>query len=401
MKKGIVGFAVLIGLIAIGAIALNSQGVTTVFSQAGFSSTTEATATVIPVVKDSGDVVVEGRLVPAQSVNLSFNTSGLVDEVFMNEGQAVKEGDLIARLRNQEQNNVSITSAQVEIVNAQKVLDDLYQNASVALAQLSYDIALAQKTVNQDQKKRTALDYPRASDKMIDEAQDKYDQAEKQMMEAQDYYDGLTGWDKINFLDTLQAARYKRDIALGTLNYIKGHPTTQEFNEADSRLALDRAKLEELMRKYAIQKDGPDPEAVKIAQASLDNAKAKLDAARASLDELELRAPFTGTVISQDLKMGQYVTPGAIVVILADFSRWRVETTNLTELNVLHIQPGNPSEVRFDAIPGTLYQGKLATIKNLGENHQGDITYTGSIDLDRCDPQLRWNMTASVVIHGG
>jgi hypothetical protein len=34
----------------------------------------------------------------------------------------------------------------------------------------------------------------------------------------------------------------------------------------------------------------------------------------------------------------------------------------------------------------------------LGENKQGDITYAVTIQLDQQNPQLRWNMTATVAI---
>jgi len=42
--------------------------------------------------------------------------------------------------------------------------------------------------------------------------------------------------------------------------------------------------------------------------------------------------------------------------------------------------------------------GRVSRIRPLGENKQGVITYVATIELDRQDPRLRWNMTASATI---
>ena len=40
----------------------------------------------------------------------------------------------------------------------------------------------------------------------------------------------------------------------------------------------------------------------------------------------------------------------------------------------------------------------MVRIKPLGENKQGDMTYTVVIQPDQLDDRLRWNMTAAVAI---
>ncbi len=52
----------------------------------------------------------------------------------------------------------------------------------------------------------------------------------------------------------------------------------------------------------------------------------------------------------------------------------------------------------FDAIPGLTATGKVARVKPLGENKQGDMTYTVVVQPDQLDARLRWNMAASVAI---
>jgi len=120
--------------------------------------------------------------------------------------------------------------------------------------------------------------------------------------------------------------------------------------------------------------------------------------AQVALDETELRAPFSGVVASLDMKTGEYVALGAPTIHLADLSTWQIETTDLTELDVVRVSAGSPVTMTFDAIPGLELSGMVSRIRALGENKQGDITYIVTITPDQQDERLRWNMTVSASI---
>ena len=135
-----------------------------------------------------------------------------------------------------------------------------------------------------------------------------------------------------------------------------------------------------------------------MAAAEVQSAQAALTLAQAALDATELRAPFAGTVAAIMPKAGEYVASGAALVDLADMAAWQIETTDLTELNVVSVRAGSPAEMTFDAIPGLKLPGTVSRIRALGENRQGDITYIVTVKPARHDARLRWNMTASVTI---
>jgi HlyD family secretion protein len=90
--------------------------------------------------------------------------------------------------------------------------------------------------------------------------------------------------------------------------------------------------------------------------------------------------------------------PGAAVVQLADFSAWQIETDDLTELGVVDIDTGSPVTITVDAIPELELSGHVTSIKAIGENKRGDITYTVLVEPDQYDKRLRWNMTSVVSI---
>ncbi|MGH2542395.1 MAG: HlyD family secretion protein [Ardenticatenaceae bacterium] len=134
------------------------------------------------------------------------------------------------------------------------------------------------------------------------------------------------------------------------------------------------------------------------AEASQEAMEAALEQARVILAETELRAPFAGTVAALNATVGEQVAPATPVVQLADLSEWQIETDDLTELNVVELQEDDPVIIRFDALPGVELPGTVKRIESIGENRQGDITYTVIIQPEEHDPRLRWNMTAAVVI---
>jgi HlyD family secretion protein len=127
-------------------------------------------------------------------------------------------------------------------------------------------------------------------------------------------------------------------------------------------------------------------------------AQATLAQARAALADTELRAPFAGAVAELDARVGEQVTPGSPVAQLADFSTWQIETDDLTELGVVDIDSGSPVTISVDAIPDLELTGQVTSIKPIGENKRGDITYTVVVEPQQQDERLRWNMTTVVSI---
>jgi len=83
---------------------------------------------------------------------------------------------------------------------------------------------------------------------------------------------------------------------------------------------------------------------------------------------------------------------------LADLSTWRIETADLSELSVVDVQAGDKVEVSFDALPDVTLAGRVKHIQPIGENIQGDITYTVLVELAEQEARLRWNMTAQTTI---
>jgi HlyD family secretion protein len=148
----------------------------------------------------------------------------------------------------------------------------------------------------------------------------------------------------------------------------------------------------------ALEQAAAAPRAVDLEAASVEIEAARVALAQAELDldQATLRAPFAGTVARIDLTLGELAGPAAPAVVMADLSAWRIETDDLTELEVVRLREGDAVGVSFDALPGLTLPGRIRQIKPIGANRQGDIVYTVVVELEESDPRLRWNMTAVV-----
>jgi multidrug resistance efflux pump len=202
----------------------------------------------------------------------------------------------------------------------------------------------------------------------------------------------------------LEARPYAEDIAAAEAARAEAiaNRTRAENNDGtDEDVDAANAAVTQAQTQLNALRAAPRAEDVAAAQAEIDAAGAALDQSRAALVPTELHAPFSGTIASLNIAPGEVFAPSAPdepAVRLADWSRWQIETADLTELSVVNIAQGDVATVRFDAVPDLELRGTIERIGSYGENQQGDIVYKVVIALDQTDERLRWNMTAAVTI---
>jgi len=176
-------------------------------------------------------------------------------------------------------------------------------------------------------------------------------------------------------------ARYNRAILWTTLE--------SDLEKAQSDVAQAQQQYDRLT-------SGSDAGDLSVAEAEYAAARANLEAARAALADFELAAPFDGTVAGLKVKGGETVSPGQVVLSIADFSGWIVKTTDLTELDVVEISEGQDVTITLDAIPDQSISGKVASIGQNYTEKQGDVVYEVTVELTETLTNMRWGMTSVV-----
>ena len=119
----------------------------------------------------------KGNLVPRRFINLSFEQSGKITEVYAHEGQVIKEGQPIAQIGYIEAFQADVADADYQLLLAQQDLKELYANAKLTLAQSTLDLSEAQQEKVQAQTDLENLEVPEI----------RVQQAKANMLLAQDH----------------------------------------------------------------------------------------------------------------------------------------------------------------------------------------------------------------------
>lgn len=213
-------------------------------------------------------------------------------------------------------------------------------------------------------------------------------QANAQVQNAQASVDRLVAGTSA---DQIAAARADVAKAQASLDKLRGQELAGKIKAGEAQVQNAQANLEKLSV-------SPRSSALARGKAQIAQAEVGLKQAKLALERTQLTAPINGTVVETSLKVGEVPSQAGPVIMLADLSTWKIETTRLTELQVVQIKVGDAVKITFDALPGVALDGHVTHINPLGKNKEGDMTYTVTVLPDQQDQRLYWNMSAAVNI---
>lgn len=168
-----------------------------------------------------------------------------------------------------------------------------------------------------------------------------------------------------------------------------------KVREAEANLTVAEVQVNYLKRV------GTDEVHLQSAQAEVDRAQALLDSANATLAaQSQIVAPFDGTIASVDISPAETVVPGREVIVIADLSRFQIETTDLSERDVPRVQVGQTATVFIEALSQE-FSGTVLDISRVSSTVGGDVVFSVTIDLDEQPQGLLWGMSADVKIATG
>lgn len=166
---------------------------------------------------------------------------------------------------------------------------------------------------------------------------------------------------------------------------------SDDLRAAQARLGIAMAQRDAAQAQFNLLRAGATVE-------QIDAARARVIQAQATLDEATLVAPFDGTVAQLSVNAGEFVAPSVRITSVADLTRWQVETDDLSEVDVVNVQPQADATITVDALPGVTLHGQVTSITPRSAVKRGDVTYTVQVSITDPDPHLKWGMTASVDI---
>ncbi|RPJ23075.1 MAG: HlyD family efflux transporter periplasmic adaptor subunit [Chloroflexi bacterium] len=345
------------GIGALVVIALVWLGISFSSARAN-SAAVESEATVVSLnVAETVDA--SGSLEAQPFASLTWNTSGVVQDVYVKAGDQVKAGDILMKL-NPGSVSSNVNSAQADLANAQKDLDTLLSSSSTDLAQAVIDLK---------------------------DAKQAYDEAASYLKYLQTSQKVPQTYTKIFIEETRGQWKYRyktRDF--------KAPAPADWIADAEDDLALKKAQLEDAQRTYDSLKDGANVQDVTATQA-------KIDAAQATVDSMSIIAPFDGQVLYVESQPEDVVTTESTALNMADLDHPYIEA-QIGEADIASLKVGNPVTATLDAVPDVKLTGQVAAINALGKEDAGLVEYTVRIDVDKVaeNVSLPLGSTANVTI---
>ncbi len=177
------------------------------------------------------------------------------------------------------------------------------------------------------------------------------------------------------------------------------------LNDARSALTSAQAELNLKRAPATVEELSAQRAQVKQAEANASSARARVREAQAAVASLEaqlseniLTAPFSGTVTRQEAKVGEIVSPGALLVSLIAEDKFEIEA-NLPEVDIAKIYLQDAADVTLDAYGDDAhFAATLIAIDPAATMVEAVPTYKIRLQFNDKDERVKSGMTANVVI---
>jgi len=300
-------------------------------------------------------------IVAAKDVSINTKIPGRVAEIKIEEGQSVKSGDVILKIKSD------------ELQAKEKQLIALVEQAEagVEAARSQRDMAKAASEMAENG----------ARTQEVLQAQSAYNLWSSTYDRAKVLYEGGA-----ISLQKFEEIRTQKEVYAQTLNMAREGARIEQKDAAKAQLSMAEAGLE-------------------AAKKKLEQAEAGLTEVQVYLEDTEIKAPIDGVVTSLNIDEGELVSTGMSLATVSNLETCWV-TVNVDEDELAGLMEGQEVKVELLAFKEKEFKGTITTInkqpdfavkKSTTENGNFDIVSFGvKVKLNNNDELLRPGMTATV-----
>jgi multidrug efflux pump subunit AcrA (membrane-fusion protein) len=330
----------------------------------------KATETVKTSEVTVGDLKTEvsgtGSIVAPNAIDLVFSTTGKVDQLNVNPGKSVTEGDVLATLDRISSLELDVQNAKLNLTKAQQTLDDLTANKDITLANALKAKATAASALDLAQKSVVNKYSPRCEKSTTEEYYFDYMYARSSYLY---WYNALikqnTGYGDMYIQERM--APYKKSMNQNFSNwkFCEGY-SELEIEKSQANVEKAQATYDKASEYYTtLQKNGGiDPDVLAVAQTDRDNANLQYEEAKRILDGATLTSPIDGTVITVASAVGEILTKDTYnqpFIEIADLSK-PVLQANFDESDLASINTGCEVLATFAGLNKQTFSGKITQI---------------------------------------
>ena len=310
-----------------------------------------------------------GRVRGVTETVVGSQAAGIVETLFVDEGDRVTSGQPLAMLKHD--------VAEARLAQAEQALNTARaQLAELESRPLRSEVEAATQQVRQAQ---AQLVQQRAA---VQQAQQSVAQSRAQLQQLQAELD-------------LAATQLERSAALFDRNFISRAEYDQaqtQFRVADDRVTAARqavevaqasvqaaqagvraaqANVRALEARLRTVQTGATPEEIEVARQRVVEAEYALRVARRQVEEAMVRAPFAGIITAINAELGQPVGTQGVVRLVSSALEIRLD---VDESNLADLALGQEAVISSSAFPGDAFRGTVAEIGAAVDQTRGTVT---------------------------
>ena len=347
------------------------------------------------------DITAVGNLALSRTEDLAFEIAGTVEEVLVEEGDTVEEGQMLAKLDTLEWEEQltalerTLTTAKRQLTAKERAVTTAERNlAAKERAVIAKELALLQAQVNLQTAENNLSEIAE-----VKKVQDVIDDTEYDLKFAQEMWEQaiklespgveLYYWrDQIILAkaELAEAQQELREVLAGSSVRVT---TDVAIAVAMQKLQIELAQLDVEDAKIAIDdaKIAIDDAKIAIDDARMDveDARVNIEDARKALDEAmdaspEVKAPFAGFVTKVNVEGGDEVLKGTVAVVVADPTKFEADIL-VSEMDILQVKLGGEASVQVDAMQGMSLPAKVTHISPTATIQQGVVNYKVKVEV--------------------
>jgi HlyD family secretion protein len=306
-------------------------------------------------------------------VRLTFNSGGYVQTIrrvdgkggihFLGAGDNVRRGDILAELRTAEY-RARVNEAEANLGQALAGERDSQASVSLSQAQTAQSRAQVTQALAGESQARAQVRQVEAG---LQAATAQLYEANAQMQKSQ------ADWDRAQHLMASQSltqpdydsaklawhnAQGKQREAQQQVREVQAKLTEAKANvlAASGRVSQARAQVEASLAQEERASAG-----VQSSQARTLGARSNVEQASVALDDVYLKAPMDGVILTRSVEVGAQVGPGSVGFEMAD-TRYVLVTFGVPDILVKDLHLGKAVSLKCEALPGTNFEGIIRTI---------------------------------------
>ncbi|MEM6352879.1 MAG: efflux RND transporter periplasmic adaptor subunit [Cyanobacteria bacterium P01_D01_bin.14] len=390
----VVGVLILLGLPLLGGlVAANRSSESDWVTQSVERST-------VPVV-----ITANGTVEGARSINLSPNSSGIIQSLRVEEGDRVRQGQVIAVMDDANLRG-ELLQMQGQLAQQQANLDKL------VAGERSEDIARAEAQLAESESQLTELQAGNRSQE-IAQAAARLQQSEATLAQREanlQRYEALYQQGAIS-REEVDQKRVDRDVAQAQVEEAQEALALQNAGARPEQIDQAAARVEQQRQTVAELKAGTRSEEIAQAQAQVQSAQGSLQTAQSRLDDTQVTAPFDGVVNEIYAEVGSFVSPSTSVsseassssssILMLSSSDYQV-VVNLPESQISRVELGQPVTFTADAFPGETFTGEVDQIAVQASVTQNVTSFEVRVSVDEAAAKgLRIGMNVEAAFEVG